>query len=58
MSLKDLRDCYEKTWSIGERIFGNDFKRREKMFDALVDSVALYTYTGCFILNVAAEYLL
>lgn len=32
----------KKTWNIGERIFGNDYKRREKMFDALVDSVALY----------------
>lgn len=32
----------KKTWSIGEKIFGNDYKRREKMFDALVGSVALY----------------
>lgn len=32
----------KKTWSIGERIFGNDYKRREKMFDALVGSVVLY----------------
>lgn len=24
----------KKMWSIGERIFGNDYKRREKMFDA------------------------
>ncbi|KAM0724674.1 hypothetical protein ACS0PU_009058 [Formica fusca] len=30
------------TWSIGERLFKDDYKRRMKMFDALVGSVALY----------------
>jgi len=32
----------KKMWSIGERLFGNDYKRREKLFDALVGSVTLY----------------
>jgi len=30
------------TWSITERIFKEDYKRRIKMFNALVDSIALY----------------
>lgn len=30
------------TWSIGERLFKDDYKRRMKMFDTLVGSVALY----------------
>jgi len=29
-------------WSIGERMFKEDYKRRIKMFNALVESVALY----------------
>lgn len=33
----------KKTWSIGERIFGNDYKRREKMFDTLVDSGIIWS---------------
>lgn len=32
----------KKTWSIGERLFKDDYERRIKMFDALVGSVALY----------------
>ncbi|XP_025998026.2 trichohyalin-like [Solenopsis invicta] len=32
----------KRTWSIGERIFKEDFRRRIKMFEALVGSVALY----------------
>jgi len=32
----------KKTWSIGERLFKDDYERRVKMFDALVGSVALY----------------
>jgi len=32
----------KQTWSIGERLFKEDFVRRVKMFDALVGSVALY----------------
>jgi len=32
----------KKTWSIGEKLFANEYKRRERMFDALVGSVALY----------------
>lgn len=31
-----------KTWSIGERLFREDFGRRIKMFEALVASVAFY----------------
>jgi len=30
------------TWSIAERIFKDDYKGRIKMFNALVDSIALY----------------
>ncbi|XP_024222913.2 uncharacterized protein LOC112212739 [Bombus impatiens] len=32
----------KKTWSVGERIFKQDYKRRMKMFGALVESVALF----------------
>lgn len=32
----------KKTWSIGEKLFKDDYGRRVKMFDALVGSVALY----------------
>ncbi|XP_043588235.1 uncharacterized protein LOC122570231 isoform X2 [Bombus pyrosoma] len=32
----------KKTWSVGERIFKQDYKRRMKMFEALVESVALF----------------
>lgn len=32
----------KKTWSIGEKVFKDDFGRRMKMFEALVGSVALY----------------
>lgn len=32
----------KKTWSIGERLFRDDFIKRMKMFDTLVGSVALY----------------
>lgn len=32
----------KKTYSIGERLFRDDFGRRKKMFDALVGNVALY----------------
>lgn len=32
----------KRTWSIGERIFKEDYVRRMKMFDSLVESVALY----------------
>lgn len=32
----------KQTWSIGERIFADDYERRIKMFNALVGSVALY----------------
>lgn len=32
----------KQTWSIGERLFKEDFGRRIKMFDALVGSIALY----------------
>lgn len=31
----------KKTWSIGER-FRDDYKRRMKMFNVLIGSVALY----------------
>ena len=30
----------KKTWSVGERIFKQDYKRKMKMFGALVESVA------------------
>lgn len=32
----------KKTWSIGERLFRDNFMRRMKMFESLVESVALY----------------
>ncbi|XP_033175213.1 uncharacterized protein LOC112212310 [Bombus impatiens] len=32
----------KKTWSVGERIFKQDYKTRVKMFGALVGSVALF----------------
>nr|XP_033199428.1 vicilin-like seed storage protein At2g18540 [Bombus vancouverensis nearcticus] len=32
----------KKTWSVGERIFKRDYKRRMRMFGALVENVALY----------------
>lgn len=32
----------KNTWSIREKIFKKDFKRRMKMFKKLVDNVALY----------------
>lgn len=32
----------KQTWSIGERIFADDYERRIKMFNALVGSVAPY----------------
>ena len=32
----------KQTWSIGERLFKEDFERKIKMFDALVGSIALY----------------
>ncbi|XP_043583307.1 uncharacterized protein LOC122568058 isoform X2 [Bombus pyrosoma] len=32
----------KKTWSVGERIFKQDYKRRMKMFEALVESMALF----------------
>lgn len=32
----------KKTWSIGERIFKEDYIRRMKMFEALVESVGLF----------------
>ncbi|XP_033174242.1 uncharacterized protein LOC117151125 [Bombus impatiens] len=32
----------KKTWSVGERIFKQDYKRGMKMFGALVESVALF----------------
>jgi len=31
-----------KTWNIGERLFKDDFRRRMKIFDSLVESTALY----------------
>lgn len=34
------------SWSIGERIFKDDYRRRMKMFEALVGSVALYGDLG------------
>lgn len=49
-----LREGYRKaviamksTWSIGERIFKKDYKRRMKMFRALVNSVAFYGAEIC-----------
>lgn len=30
------------TWSIGERLFKDNYKRRKKMFESLVESVVLY----------------
>lgn len=32
----------KQTWSIGERLFKDDYKKRIKMFNALVGSIALY----------------
>jgi len=32
----------KRTWSIGEKIFKENYRRRTMMFDALVGSVALF----------------
>lgn len=32
----------KNTWSIGERIFKEHYRRRMKMFESLVESVILY----------------
>lgn len=32
----------KSTWSIGERIFREHYRRRMKMFESLVESVILY----------------
>lgn len=32
----------KKTWTVGERNFKQDYKRRMKMFRALIESVALF----------------
>jgi len=32
----------KNTWSIKEKLFKNDFVRRMKMFESLVESVTLY----------------
>lgn len=32
----------KQAWSIGERLFKNDYWRRMKIFNTLVDSVVLY----------------
>jgi len=32
----------KNTWSIGEKLFKDNFVRRMKMFESLVESVALY----------------
>ncbi|KMQ83634.1 hypothetical protein RF55_19482 [Lasius niger] len=44
---KRATDAMKKTWSIGERLCKNDYRRRIKMFDALVGSVALYGAEIC-----------
>ena len=31
-----------KVWSIGERLFKNDWKNRMKIFEALVQSIVMY----------------
>lgn len=33
----------KKTWHLGERLFRDWFKRRIKLFEALVESVILYS---------------
>lgn len=40
--VKTATIAMKKTWSIGEKLFKDDYGRRVKMFDALVGSVALY----------------
>ncbi|XP_077278957.1 uncharacterized protein LOC143906639 [Temnothorax americanus] len=40
--MKKATIAMKRTWSIGERIFKEDFERRMKMFEALVEGVALY----------------
>lgn len=32
----------KQTWSLGKRLFKDDYKRRIKMFNSMVGSVALY----------------
>ncbi|XP_033351099.1 uncharacterized protein LOC117234220 [Bombus vosnesenskii] len=39
---KRVTIAMKKTWSVGERIFKQDYKRRMKMFGALIESVALF----------------
>ncbi|XP_011637362.1 trichohyalin-like [Pogonomyrmex barbatus] len=40
--MKRAMIAMKQTWSIGEKLFKNDFERRMKMFNALVESIALY----------------
>ncbi|KYN30224.1 hypothetical protein ALC57_00314, partial [Trachymyrmex cornetzi] len=40
--IKKATVAMKRTWSIGERIFRDNFERRTKMFNTLVDSIALY----------------
>jgi len=37
-----LRRVTKNTWSIGEKLFKDNFVRKMKMFESLVESVALY----------------
>lgn len=32
----------KKTWNIGERIFKENYKAKVRMFESLVESIALY----------------
>ncbi|XP_018397774.1 PREDICTED: golgin subfamily A member 6-like protein 1 [Cyphomyrmex costatus] len=40
--IKRATVAMKRTWSIGERIFKDNFERRIKMFNSLVESIALY----------------
>lgn len=44
--IKDRRKkailAMKETWSIGERLFKDNFKKRMNLFDTLVENVALY----------------
>ena len=40
--IKKATVAMKKTWSIGEKIFKDNFERRMKIFNSLVGSIALY----------------
>ena len=40
--IRRAKVAMKQTWSIGEKLFKENFERRLKMFKALIGSIALY----------------